>query len=103
MSVARSVPHSQRQRALRGTEPWMSGSITVQRPRICPADRLRDLPAQPAHDLALPALSTDSRTVRLLPQLYAHLNPMPFEAAVQMEMDLAADLRVAGYTVTGGK
>jgi len=41
--------------------------------------------------------------VRLLPELYEHLNPMPFEAAAQMEMDLAADLRAAGYTVTGGK
>ena len=40
--------------------------------------------------------------VRLLPELYAHLNPMPFEAAVQMEKDLAEDLRRAGYTVTGG-
>jgi len=40
--------------------------------------------------------------IRLLPELYAHLNPMPFEAAVQMEMDLAEDLRRAGYTVTGG-
>lgn len=38
----------------------------------------------------------------LLPELYAHLNPMPFPAAVQMEMDLAEDLRTAGYTVTGG-
>jgi hypothetical protein len=40
--------------------------------------------------------------LRLLPQLYAHLNPMPFEAAAQMELDLAEDLRQAGYTVTGG-
>ena len=40
--------------------------------------------------------------IRLLPELYEHLNPMPFEAAAQMEMDLAADLRRAGYTVTGG-
>ena len=40
--------------------------------------------------------------IRLLPELYAHLNPMPFEAAVQMEIDLAEDLRRAGYTVTGG-
>ena len=40
--------------------------------------------------------------VRLLPELYAHLNPMPFEAAVKMEVDLAEDLRRAGYTVTGG-
>jgi hypothetical protein len=40
--------------------------------------------------------------VRLLPELYAHLNPMPYEAAAQMEQDLAEDLRRAGYTVTGG-
>jgi len=40
--------------------------------------------------------------LRLLPELYEHLNPMPFEAAVLMEMDLAEDLRRAGYTVTGG-
>ena len=40
--------------------------------------------------------------LRLLPELYAHLNPMPFEAAAQMERDLAEDLRRAGYTVTGG-
>ena len=40
--------------------------------------------------------------VRLMPELYEHLNPMPFEAAVQMESELAEDLRAAGYTVTGG-
>ena len=40
--------------------------------------------------------------VRLLPELYAHLNPMPFEAAAEMERDLAEDLRRARYTVTGG-
>lgn len=40
--------------------------------------------------------------IRLLPELYAHLNPMPFDAATQMEMDLAEDLRRVGYTVTGG-
>ena len=40
--------------------------------------------------------------IRLLPELYAHLNPMPFDAAVAMERDLAEDLRRAGYAVTGG-
>ena len=40
--------------------------------------------------------------VRLMPELYEHLNPMPFEAAAQMEMELAEDLRAEGYTVTGG-
>jgi predicted GIY-YIG superfamily endonuclease len=41
--------------------------------------------------------------IRWLPELYEHLNPMPFEAAAQMEKDLAEDLRRAGYTVTGGR
>jgi len=40
--------------------------------------------------------------VSLLPELYEHLNPMPYDAALQMEMDLAEDLRREGYTVTGG-
>jgi predicted GIY-YIG superfamily endonuclease len=40
--------------------------------------------------------------LRLLPELYAHLNPMPFAAATQMERDLTEDLRRAGYTVVGG-
>jgi len=40
--------------------------------------------------------------LRLLPELFAHLNPMPFEAAVEMEKDLAEDLRRSGFTVTGG-
>jgi len=40
--------------------------------------------------------------LRLLPELYAHLNPMPYEAAAQMEKDLTEDLRRAGYTVVGG-
>jgi hypothetical protein len=40
--------------------------------------------------------------LRLVPELYEFLNPMPFEAAAQMEKDLAEDLRAEGYTVTGG-
>ncbi len=37
-----------------------------------------------------------------MPELCEHLNPMPFEAAAQMEQDFAEDLGGAGYTVTGG-
>jgi len=40
--------------------------------------------------------------IRLLPELYARLNPMPCAAAVQMERELAEDLRREGYTGTGG-
>jgi hypothetical protein len=40
--------------------------------------------------------------LRLMPELYEYLNPMPYEAAAQMEKDLAEDLRAEGYTVAGG-
>jgi hypothetical protein len=40
--------------------------------------------------------------IRLMPELFAHLNPMPYEAAARMEMDLSEDLRREGYTVLGG-
>jgi predicted GIY-YIG superfamily endonuclease len=40
--------------------------------------------------------------IRLMPELYEYLNPMPYEAAAQMEKDLAEDLRAEGYTVAGG-
>ena len=40
--------------------------------------------------------------VRLLPELYECFNPMPFEAAAEMERELAEELRARGYTVAGG-
>lgn len=40
--------------------------------------------------------------LKLLPELFEHLNPMPFDAAAQMEVDLAEELRAAGYMVAGG-
>ncbi len=40
--------------------------------------------------------------LRLLPELFEHLNPMPFDVAVKMEAELAEDLRNEGYVVTGG-
>jgi len=55
------------------------------------------------HKAGIKAASVVKRYgLRLLPEFYEHLNPMPFEAAARMEMDLAEDLRRAGYTVTGG-
>ena len=39
---------------------------------------------------------------RLVPRLYAHLNPMPFKKAVEMEVALAESLRKRGFTVYGG-
>ena len=48
------------------------------------------------------AWTVEKYGVRLLPELYEHLNPMPYDAAAQMEKDLADDLRAQGYTVCGG-
>ena len=39
---------------------------------------------------------------RLVPKLYAHLNPMPYKKAVEMETVLADSLRKRGYQVFGG-
>jgi len=39
---------------------------------------------------------------RLVPKLYAHLNPMTYDQAAKMEQQLAAELRAAGYQVFGG-
>lgn len=40
--------------------------------------------------------------VRLLPKLYAYANPMPYEAAREMEVELAIALRAEGYGVWQG-
>ena len=39
---------------------------------------------------------------RLVPRLYAHLNPMPYAKALEMEGKLADSLRKRGYIVFGG-
>jgi predicted GIY-YIG superfamily endonuclease len=39
---------------------------------------------------------------RLVPRLYAHLNPMPYARAAEMESLLAESLRKRGYVVYGG-
>lgn len=39
---------------------------------------------------------------RLVPKLYAHLNPMPYAKAKEMEVLLADSLRKRGFVVYGG-
>lgn len=39
---------------------------------------------------------------RLVPKLYAHLNPMTFDEAAAMERQLAGELRARGFRVYGG-
>ena len=64
---------------------------------LTPAERFEN------HKHGIKASSLVKRyAIRLLPELYAHLNPMPYEAATQMERDLTEDLRRTGYTVVGG-
>ncbi len=91
----------------------------LKHPAILRLNRKRD-PAKPCVYVGMTGLPVEHRFenhkngyksawvvktygVRLLPELFAHLNPMPFEGAVQMEMELAEELRSEGYTVTGGK
>jgi predicted GIY-YIG superfamily endonuclease len=40
--------------------------------------------------------------IRLVPLLYEHLNPMPYEKAALMEGELAESLRKRGFQVFGG-
>ena len=64
---------------------------------LTPEERFRN------HKQGIKAASVVKRYgVRLMPELFEWLNPMPFEAAVRMEVELAEDLRQQGYTVTGG-
>ncbi len=90
----------------------------LQHPSVLRVNRRRD-PAKPCVYVGMTGLPVEHRFenhkhgyksawvverygVRLLPELFAHFNPMPFAAAMQMELELAEDLRAEGYTVTGG-
>ena len=93
-------PAAGRLRAVRAANPKRNPKkpcVYVGMTGLIPEDRFAN------HKAGTKAASVVERYgLRLLPELYAHLNPMPFEAATQMEQDLAEDMRRAGYTVTGG-
>jgi predicted GIY-YIG superfamily endonuclease len=40
--------------------------------------------------------------VRLVPVLYEHLNPMPYDEALRLEAQLAEELRARGFQIFGG-
>jgi predicted GIY-YIG superfamily endonuclease len=115
-----------RKRGLRSTEPEFHHNVYVV---LLSESALKDLSilrrnpnrdaSKPAIYVGLTGLPVDHRFenhkngyksarlvrkygVRLLPELFDHLNPMPYEHAVQMEKDLADDLRARGYAVCGG-
>ena len=93
-------PAAGRLRAVRAANPKRNPKkpcIYVGMTGLAPEERFAN------HKAGIKAASVVKRYgVRLLPELYSHLNPMPYEAAAQMEMDLAEDLRRSGYTATGG-
>jgi hypothetical protein len=98
--VALLDPAAGRLRAVRAANPNRNPKkpcVYVGMTGLTPEERFGN------HKAGIKAASVVKRYgIRLLPELYEHLNPMPFEAAAQMEVDLAEDLRRAGYTVTGG-
>jgi hypothetical protein len=115
-----------KRRRLRSAEPEFHHNVYVV---LLSKAALRDLsilrrnperdPSKPAVYVGMTGLPVDHRFenhkngyksarlvrkygVRLLPELFEHLNPMPYEHAVQMEKDLAEDLRAQGFAVCGG-
>ena len=90
-------PAAGRLRAVRVANPKRDPKkpcVYVGMTGLAPEDRFAN------HQAGVKAAGVVKRhDLRLLPELYAHLNPMPFEAAAQMEVDLAEDLRRAGYTM----
>ena len=93
-------PAAGRLRAVRAANPRRDPKkpcVYVGMTGLTPEERFAN------HKAGIKAASVVTRYgTRLLPELYQHLNPMPFEPAARMEQDLAEDLRRAGYTVTGG-
>ena len=93
-SETESAPQAQRSKAKRDRK---KPCVNVGMTGLTPEERFAN------HKAGIKDASVVKRYgVRLLPEAYAHLNPMPYEPAAQMEIDLAEDLRRAGYTVTGG-
>ena len=93
-------PKAGRLRQLRAENPKPDPSkpcIYVGMTGLTPEERFQN------HKNGLKAARVVQRFgVRLMPELYELYNPMPFDAAVEMERELAEDLRAQGYTVTGG-
>lgn len=93
-------PEAARLREVRAVNPKRDPNkpcVYVGMTGLSPEERFEN------HKKGIKAASVVTRFgLRLMPELYEVYNPMPFEAALEMEKELAEDLRRAGYTVTGG-
>ena len=94
------APEAARLAEVRAANPHrLSGKpcVYVGMTGLVPAERFQN------HKRGLKASKIVRRFgIRLMPELYEVFNPMPFAAAVEMERELAEDLRAQGYTVSGG-
>jgi len=94
------APAAGRLAAVRGANPNRRRDkrcVNVGITGLTPEERFGD------HKQGIKAAAVVQRFgIPLLPELCTYLNPMPYEAAAQIEKDLAEDLRRGGYTVTGG-
>ena len=73
----------------------------AKHPSVLRLNPKRD-PSKPCVYVGMTGLPVEHRFENHKHGYKSALNPMPYEAAAQMEKDLAEDLRAQGYTVTGG-
>ncbi|MEP7307858.1 MAG: hypothetical protein ABJA98_20330 [Acidobacteriota bacterium] len=97
MTVRRSGHHSVYVVYLRNPKGDGKAGYYVGMTGLSPEQRLQN------HKNGVKAASVVRRFgERLVPKLYAHLNPMPYDRAKDMEGFLADSLRKRGYVVFGG-
>ena len=97
MTVRRSGHHSVYVVYLRNPKGDGKAGYYVGMTGLSPEQRLQN------HKNGIKAASVVKRFgERLVPKLYAHLNPMPYDRAKDMEVFLADSLRKRGYVVFGG-
>lgn len=89
--------------AVRGNRRFMEANPDCSEDKPCVYVGMTGLPPEERFERHKAGIQSSwfvkKHGIRLLPELYEHLNPMPYEAAAGMETDLADDLRAEGYGV----
>ena len=79
------------------TQRRWQGGLLRRHDRLTPEQRFAN------HKAGIKSASVVRRYgERLVPVLYEHLNPMPYDDALRMEGELAESLRKRGFVVLGG-